>query len=219
MNQKVLEIKNLSFGYGQEKILKDISLDIYKGDFIGLIGANGSGKSTLIQLILNVQTPDTGEILWATHLKKENIGYVPQLSLGSSYDFPITVFELVSLSLYGEIKGFRRLKEKHRDRIFDALHQVGMKDYSNNLYSQLSGGQRQRVFIAKALVNHPNFLILDEPTNGIDQDSKKNLFQLLHHLNRKHQITILMITHDLDDIKEYLNKIYELKDQQIARLI
>lgn len=218
MNEKIVEIKNLTFRYHEENILEHLNLNIYRGDFIGIIGANGTGKSTLMKLILGQLRADEGEILFHGIDKTGDIGYVPQLAIGSSYEFPITVFELVSLSLYEEIRGFHRIKKQHRDAVHFALEQVKMKPYRNHLYSQLSGGQRQRVLIAKALVNAPDFIILDEPTNGIDKESKKSLTALLSHLNRQHGITIVMITHDVEEIVTVTNHIYQMGNKTIQEV-
>lgn len=218
MKDFILNVKNLDYGYTRESVLEDISFVIERGDFACLIGPNGAGKSTLMKLILGQLNPSSGEILF--NLGKnpcERIGYVPQLGIGSSYDFPITVREMVSLSLNKELRGFKKYKKSHEEKILGSLLQVGMEDKIESLYSKLSGGQRQRILIAKALVSSPDFLILDEPTNGIDEETRKSLFKLLNHLNKEHNITILMITHDLLDVRKYINKLYKLNDKKIER--
>lgn len=218
MREEILKIENLCFGYSKESVFEDISITINKGDFACLIGPNGAGKSTLIKLILGQLKPTSGIISFNLgNSPYEKIGYVPQLGVGSSYDFPITVREMVSLSLNKELRGFKKYNDSHEDKILNALVQVGMQDKIDSLYSQLSGGQRQRVLIAKSLVFSPEFLILDEPTNGIDEETRKSLFKLLNHLNKEHNITILMITHELSDIEEYINKLYKLSDKKIER--
>lgn len=211
----MLEINNLSFKYSNETILEDINLTVYKGDYIALIGSNGAGKSTLVKLILNQLKPLSGETIFHTKNGIHDIGYVPQLTITSSLEFPITVFELVSLGLYPKNKGFKKLDQVDNYRIYEALNLVGMKNYSKNLYTALSGGQRQRVLIAKTLVSTPKFLILDEPMTGIDKESKSSLFSLLNHINKSHNITILMITHNLEEVRDNVNKIYEIKDKNL----
>lgn len=218
MSEELLKVENLSFGYTKESVFEDINFTVNKGDFACLIGSNGAGKSTLMKIILGQLKQNSGRVIF--NLGKnpyERIGYVPQLGIGSSYNFPITVREMVSLSLNKELRGFRRYKEIHEEKILAALMQVGMEEKINSLYSQLSGGQRQRVLIAKALVFSPDFLILDEPTTGIDAENRKMLFKLLHHLNKKHNITILMITHELADVEGYFNKLYKLSSNGIER--
>ena len=218
MSEKLLKVENLSFGYTKESIFEDISFSIERGDFACLIGPNGAGKSTLMKLILGQLKPDSGIIDFNLgNNPYENIGYVPQLGIGSSYNFPITVREMVSLSLNKELRGFKRYKEYHEEKILASLMNVGMEDKIDFLYSQLSGGQRQRVLIAKALVFSPDFLILDEPTNGIDAENRKMLFKLLNHLNKEHNITVFMITHELSDVEGYFNKLYKLSNNRIER--
>ncbi len=220
MNELILEIKNLSFKYGSNYILRDVDLDIYKGDYIALIGSNGAGKSTFVKLILNQLNADEGVIKFHKDLDYSNIGYVPQIEASTNLQFPITVFELVSLALFSnEKRGFKKMKKNDRDKVIEALKIVNMQDYDQNLYSELSGGQRQRVLIAKTLVRTPKFLILDEPMTGIDKESRKSLFKLLDHINKSHGVSILMITHDLAQVRENVNKIYMVEDHKIRRVM
>jgi len=214
----MLEINDLSFKYSNETILENINLTVYRGDYIALIGSNGAGKSTLIKLILHQLKPISGTSIFHTKNGIKDIGYVPQLSITSSLEFPITVYELVSLGLYPKNKGFRKLDKVDNEKIYEALNLVGMKDYSKNLYTALSGGQRQRVLIAKTLVSTPEFLILDEPMTGIDKHSKSSLFTLLNHINKEHNITILMITHNLEEVERNVNKIYQIKDKRLLQV-
>lgn len=218
MKEKLLEIKNLKFKYNDDLVLDDINFDVYRGDYIALIGSNGAGKSTLVKLILNQLKPLDGTVSFYTENGIENIGYVPQLSVPSSLEFPITVSELLSLALYPRNKGFRKLKNYHEEKITNALSLVGMNDYRERLYTELSGGQRQRILIAKTLVATPEFLILDEPMTGVDKESKDALFHLLSHINQQHNITILMITHNLEEIEDNVNKVYEIKDKKIREV-
>lgn len=218
MKEKLLEIKNLKFKYNDDLVLDDINFDVYRGDYIALIGSNGAGKSTLVKLILNQLKPLDGTVSFYTENRIENIGYVPQLSVPSSLEFPITVSELLSLALYPRNKGFRKLKNYQKEKITNALNLVGMNDYSDRLYTELSGGQRQRILIAKTLVATPEFLILDEPMTGVDKESKEALFHLLSHINQQHNITILMITHNLEEIEDNVNKVYEIKDKKIREV-
>lgn len=218
MKEKLLEIKNLKFKYNDDLVLDDINFDVYKGDYIALIGSNGAGKSTLVKLILNQLKPLEGTVSFYTEKGIENVGYVPQLSVPSSLEFPITVSELLSLALYPSIKGFKKIKEFHKEKITNALSLVGMSKYKDRLYTELSGGQRQRILIAKTLVATPEFLILDEPMTGVDKESKVSLFHLLSHINQEHNITILMITHNLEEIENNVNKVFEIKDKKIREV-
>lgn len=212
---KIIEIKNMSFKYDKDYILKDLNLDIFKGDFVGIVGSNGAGKTTLLKLILGQLRPNSGKVLVsgcpAWSLKKNgNIGYVAQVGMSRGMDFPATLGEIVMLNMYKEIGLFKFPKKEHFQAVKKALDTVGMLEHINRSFSSLSGGQQQRVIIAKAIVNHPDILILDEPTNGIDHQSEEILYQLLDKLNKEYKITILMISHDLKKIKEHSNKLIEL---------
>ncbi|MGB8452140.1 MAG: metal ABC transporter ATP-binding protein [Anaerocolumna sp.] len=209
-----IEIKSLSFGYEDGLILNDINLYIEKGDYIGIIGSNGAGKSTLIKLILGMLQTKTGTINRA----ESNVGYVPQVGLSVKGDFPATVREVVMLNLFSKIGLMKRPKKIHYEMADKALAIVGMTEYKDRLIGKLSGGQQQRVLIAKSIVNNPGLLILDEPVSGIDSESEKNLYELLYQLNREKGLTIVMITHSLQNVRKDMNKIYEIKDKKIKLL-
>lgn len=210
--KEIYRVSDLRFSYGKNDVLKGVNLSVKQGDFLAFIGANGSGKSTLIKLLLGIEKPTSGTIEYdGKPLGKDTdfsrISYVPQLMV-ASYDFPITVEELVDLGLYGE----KLNEEERKSRIDDALSLVDLEDFRHRLYGALSGGQRQRVLIAKALISMTDVLILDEPTTGIDFKAREELFHILRHLHDVHGITILMITHELHLVEEIIDGIYVLED-------
>ncbi|MEJ8786209.1 metal ABC transporter ATP-binding protein [Peptoniphilus sp. HCN-40583] len=210
--KEIYRVSDLRFSYGKNDVLKGVNLSVKQGDFLAFIGANGSGKSTLIKLLLGIEKPTSGTIEYdGKPLGKDTdfsrISYVPQLMV-ASYDFPITVKELVDLGLYGE----KLNEEERKSRIDDALSLVDLEDFRHRLYGALSGGQRQRVLIAKALISMTDVLILDEPTTGIDFKAREELFHILRHLHDVHGITILMITHELHLVEEIIDGIYVLED-------
>ena len=178
--KKIIEVKNVSFKYDRDYVFENINFDIYKGDFVGIIGSNGAGKSTLIKLILGQLKADKGKILidgvepW-TGKNLQEIGYVPQVGLSRGIDFPATVEEIVMMNMYKEIGRFGFPKKEHKEKVKKALEIVDMTNFLHRKFSDLSGGQQQRVVIAKAIVNSPEILILDEPTTGIDHNSENVL--------------------------------------------
>ncbi|WP_138160622.1 metal ABC transporter ATP-binding protein [Peptoniphilus catoniae] len=210
--KNILEVKNLSFSYGRDKILDSINLNIEEGEFAVIFGDNGAGKSTLVKLILGELKPESGQVKLNLNRGYMDLSYVPQLGLGSSYNFPITCGELVGFSI--KTRGLFKGREEKDERILNALSQVGMEAYKNTIYYKLSGGQRQRVLIAKALASHPKLIVMDEPSNGIDREGRRDLYHLLEHLNKYHKISILIISHD-DDIKNYAESIYLLEDKKL----
>lgn len=220
--ESIISIKNVSFSYsGGVNVLENLSFDIYKKDFIAIIGANGSGKSTLLKLILKELNPSDGEIfISSTNIKNfkewDTIGYVPQINAGNIPSFPITALEIVTLNLYNKMGFFKFSRKSHIELAKRALSQVNMLDFANTPINKMSGGQQQRIMIAKSLINNPKILIFDEPTTGIDKESKDQLFKILTHLNRIHGITILLVTHELEIMKDNLTKVVEIRDKKVV---
>ena len=218
----IISIKNLSFSYsGGINVLENLSFDIKEKDFIAIIGANGSGKSTLLKLILKELNPSSGEIFISnTNIKNfkewNTIGYVPQINASNIPNFPITALEIVTLNLYEKMGFFKFSRKSHNELAKRALSQVNMLEFANTTINKMSGGQQQRIMIAKSLINNPKILIFDEPTTGIDKESKNQLFKILTHLNRVHGITILLVTHELEIMKDNLTKVVEIKDKKVV---
>lgn len=219
----ILEIKNLCFNYPDKKIIYDISFKIKHGDFLCIVGTNGTGKSTLLKLILNLLKPTSGEIIIdgqnSTQFRKyDKISYVSQKATSFNLSFPATVEEVVSTGLYSKC-GFLKFPQKQdKENVNKAIETVGMKNYSKKLIGTLSGGQQQRVFIAKALVNNPEIIFLDEPTVGIDIKAVDSICCLLGDLNNL-GITIIMVTHDISSIIYHSNKVLVLSDDGKAKIL
>lgn len=211
-NSSLIKLENVSFSYDNKTILDNITFDFKKGTFLGLVGPNGSGKTTLIKLILGLIKPSSGKIsLFGTPLNKfkewEKIGYISQKSNSFNSGFPATVFEVVSMGLVSKIGLFRFMSKSDKRKVFDAIDTVGMSNYQHKNIGELSGGQQQRVFIARALVSDPELLILDEPTVGVDLSNVKSFYSLLRQLNETKNISLLMVTHDIEIITEHANQV------------
>lgn len=221
----ILQVKDVSFDYPDKAIIKNLSFSVRKGDFLCIVGTNGTGKSTLLKLILNLLKPDKGRILIdgenSRHFKSFNkISYVSQKATDFNSDFPATVEEVVSAGLYPSFGFLKFSKRRERKKkVFRALKTVGMHKFSKKLIGKLSGGQQQRVFIAKALINNPQIIFLDEPTVGIDVKAVDSICCLLGELNKKLGITIIMVTHDISSIIYHSNKVLQLRDDGSARLV
>lgn len=211
-DNNIIHVENVSFRYKTETVLESVCLDVAQGEFLGLIGPNGSGKTTLLKVILGVLPPTSGSVslfgtLVETFRDWSNIGYVPQKSGSSGMTFPITVEEMVAL---GRVANKRLLETNtHEDKeyIADALRAVDMWKHRNTLVSELSGGQQQRVYIAKALSSQPKLLILDEPTVGVDIESQVKFYQLLRELQEKRNLTLVMVSHDIDVVAHEVSKV------------
>lgn len=216
--EKVIEVNNLNFGYSNNLILKNINFTVEKGDFIGVLGPNGCGKSTLLKLLLKILNPLTGEIkLLGKDIKDfkdwSSIGYVSQKANSFNTSFPATVEEIVCANLYSKIGVFKLPNKYHRRLVYETLETVGLEGCATKLIGNLSGGQQQRVFIARAIVNNPTILFLDEPTVGIDAEYERAIYCLLGKLNKEKGITIVMVTHDIEDIALHANKLLYISDK------
>ncbi|RCX18885.1 zinc transport system ATP-binding protein [Anaerobacterium chartisolvens] len=209
---KLIEVRNLNFGYSDKLILRDISLYVNRGDFLGIIGANGSGKSTLLKLMLRTLTPISGHIsLLGQNIKDfkrwSKIGYISQKATSFNGSFPATVEEVVQANLFSDIGLFKYPKKIHKEMVYHALERVEMHNYAKRLMGNLSGGQQQRVFLARVLVNSPELIFLDEPTSGIDARSEEAVYCLLARLNHELGLTVVMVTHDLGAIMAHSNRL------------
>jgi zinc transport system ATP-binding protein len=200
---KVVEIDHLTIEYPDVKAIDDVSFTVNQGDFLGIIGPNGAGKSTLFAAMLGLNTKYKGTIkFFGTDIRKsknylKEIGYVPQKPIFEK-NFPATVNDVVKMGLQ---------KESDENKIDEILQQLWIHELSEKRIGELSGGQQQRVFIAKALVNNPKVLILDEPVTGIDQQSIDLFYSILKELNSKQNITIIWSSHDLDAVNKLANHV------------
>ena len=199
----VVDIEHLTVQYPDVKALDDVSFTVKKGDFLGIIGPNGAGKSTLFASMLGLHTKYKGTIkFFGKDIRKskdylKEIGYVPQKPIFEK-NFPATVNDVVRMGLR---------QESDANKIDEILQQLWIHELSKKRIGELSGGQQQRVFIAKALVNNPTLLILDEPVTGIDQQSIDLFYSILRELNSKQKITIIWSSHDLDAVNQLANHV------------
>jgi len=210
--EPIIELKNVSFSYGNRSVLHDINLVVNKGDFLGVVGPNGSGKSSLLKIILGILKPQTGTVKIANTLitsfkQWHRIGYISQKSNSFNSGFPATVSEVIALGLISKRGLFRRLNKDDQQQVLDTIRLVDLEEYRHQLIGQLSGGQQQRVFIAKALVANPDIMIFDEPTVGVDANSMESFYQLLEDLHIKHNKTIILVSHDIGAISTRVNRI------------
>lgn len=208
----IIEVKDVSFGYTNELVLKDVQLNIHRGDYVGVIGPNGGGKTTLLKVMLGLLKPKTGTVkLFGKDIRVfkdwAKIGYVPQKAVNFDAQFPATVEEVVAMGLYGKIGLFRHLKKEDKNKIQSALVSVSMADFKERLIGDLSGGQQQRVFIARALVSDPEVIFLDEPTVGVDVHAQEDFYRLLEKLNHEMNLTLILVSHDIDVVA---NEVTEL---------
>jgi len=217
---KIIEVENLRSRYNGIHVLDDITFSVSGGDYIGLVGPNGSGKTTLIKNILGILRPESGQIrLFGQDLSKFQewfrVGYLPQRLSSLNPGFPSTVEEIVALGL---IAGRRRpgySGDSYRDAVEKALHLLNISDIRKKKIGELSGGQQQRVLIARAIINEPDLIVLDEPAAALDPETREQFYAMLTHFNRQKNATIILVTHDIGSIGQYANKLL-LVDRRIV---
>jgi len=205
-------------GYFGRDVLDEVTFTVDRGDFVGIIGPNGSGKSTLLKAIDGIHPIQCGTacVLGAdpTRLDRRRIGYVPQIET-VNWAFPVSVFDVVLMGRYGKIGLFKRPSKQDADAVKAALEEVGMSGRAESLIGQLSGGQQQRAFVARALVQEPDLLLLDEPIAGVDAGSQHAIFTLLEERNHA-GMTIVATTHDLSCVATWFGKVLCLNHRVIA---
>lgn len=205
--QSIIDVNNVFFSYDDANVLENINFQVFDKDFVGIIGPNGGGKTTLIKLILGYLSPNQGEIKIFNNtpfLSRDKIGYVPQY-LSYEKTFPISSLELVLMGSFSKSSFSPRINKEKINDAYATMSKLKIDHLANNAYSELSGGQKQRCLIARALINKPAILILDEPTSSVDMSVEKDIYDILHELNK--DITILLISHDVSFISNYINKV------------
>lgn len=206
---RYIEVKDLTFYYEDEPVLANVSYEINSGEFVILTGENGAAKSTLIKSTLGILKPSSGSITIAKKNSqgyKMSMGYIPQQVASFNAGFPSTVIELVQSGRFPKNRWFKPLTKKDHQHVEKALRAVGMWEMRHKRVGDLSGGQKQRISLARVFATDPDLFILDEPTTGMDESSRKNFYQLLRHSAHEHGKAILMITHDHEEIKEYADR-------------
>jgi zinc transport system ATP-binding protein len=209
---KAIEINNLTVTLRGKEALRNITLSLDEGKFIGIVGPNGGGKTTLLRAILGLAKPSSGTIrIFGKSpdevLKSGSVfGYLPQIAKISP-DFPVRVIDVVMMGRYGKVGMLRWPGEEDRKKCLEYLAMMGIEDLKNVPFGQLSGGQQQRASIARALSGEPSILVLDEPNTGIDVIGQEDFYHLLKGLQKKFRITTLMASHDIGAITAYVDEI------------
>ncbi len=205
--QKLIEVKNLSISFGDFQVFKGIGFDLHQGEALAIVGPNGSGKTVLCRALLGF-LPFQGEVHWKPGIKK---GYIPQKLLVDS-QFPISVLD------------FFKFKTNSYPAIEESLNSVGITGDAQHLkhhvlnksLGALSGGQFQRIMIAWAIVDQPDILLFDEPTSGIDIGGEETIYNLLHRLQTKNHLAIILISHDLNIVYKYADKVICVNKEMIC---
>jgi zinc transport system ATP-binding protein len=217
MNDVLIKLEKVSFSYPDksgrrgEPVLRDVSFNVHRGEFVCVVGPNGGGKSTLLKLLLGLERPDKGTVRLfdgAPELSSPRIGYLPQ---NPQFDpqFPVTVLDVVLMGRLraGLLPGFYSASDRKAAR--SALADAGMAEAASKNFAELSGGQRQRVLIARMLATEPELLLLDEPTSHLDIQAEQELYELLNRLNER--LTIVIVSHDLLIVSGFVDRVVCVK--------
>ena len=198
--EKLIDIEHVTAAYGNKTVLRDISLTVWKGDFLGIIGPNGGGKTTLLKVILGLLPPVSGTIRFyedGQMVPSLRIGYLPQLN-NIDKKFPISVREVVTSGLASEKPLFRSYSASQKQRVEEVLGKMGLEDLAGRAIGELSGGQLQRVLLGRSIVSRPQVLILDEPNSYVDKRFESRFYQLLEEINK--ESAIILVSHDIGTV-------------------
>jgi zinc transport system ATP-binding protein len=205
---KRIEIENVTAAYGAKTVLRDVTVNLYEGDFLGIIGPNGGGKTTLLKIILGLLPVVSGSVRFYNKEGKKTstlkMGYLPQMNLIDK-KFPISVKEVVASGLVSEKRLFRPFGARQYERINDVISQMGLEDLSARPIGELSGGQLQRVLLGRSIVSRPDVLILDEPSSYVDKRFEFHFNQLLEEINK--ESAIILVSHDIGTVLSLVKNI------------
>lgn len=202
MNDKILQISDLAAGYEGRTVIEHVNLEVRSQDFIGIVGPNGGGKTTLLKVVLGLLLPMSGDIRFFRDgqiCDNLRIGYMPQQSQ-TDKRFPITVHEVVLSGMDAERRLFKRLTKEQRQRARDVEESLGLSEIAHCPLGQLSGGQRQRTLLGRALVSHPELLVLDEPDAYIDKNFADRLYSVLNEINSS--CAVIIVSHDIGSVTQ-----------------
>ena len=208
-----VELKNVSVKYGDLDALKDVSIQVEEGSFLGIIGPNGAGKTTFLKVILGLIKPEGEVKIFGRPLSQavDKIGYVPQVS-NFDRSFPISVLDVVLMAkLEGRIRFFHQYQKEDIEQAEAVLDQLNLLHLKERQIGKLSGGQLQRVLIARGLAVEPEILLLDEPTASVDASSTSQIYELLKELNEEK--TIIVVTHDMAAVSSYFDSLACLNEK------
>ncbi|HSX47829.1 MAG TPA: metal ABC transporter ATP-binding protein [Patescibacteria group bacterium] len=219
--ENIIEAKGLSAGYRNKVIWDNADFCIKKGEFVGVLGPNGAGKSTLIKLLLGLNSPLRGSLKLFNNLPKRGnlkIGYVPQRRIIDEQN-NIEVYEFIRMGLIGTKWGFSlpNKTKVERNEIYKILEETNSKELAHRPIGQLSGGELQRIFLAQALINKPDLLLLDEPLTNLDIRREAELIRLIADIVKSHEITVLLIAHDINPLLPYTDNLIYIVNGKIVK--
>ncbi|MDR0676873.1 MAG: ATP-binding cassette domain-containing protein [Elusimicrobiota bacterium] len=210
----LISVKDVSFEYDGNIVLNELNFRLFKGDYLCVIGENGSGKTTLIKGLLKLKQQYKGDIVFGDDLKSDEIGYLPQKTFVQK-DFPASVFEVVLSGRLNNLKLKPFYTKKDKIIVEENLNLFGISNLKNKSYRELSGGEQQRVLLSRALCSTKKLLLLDEPATGLDPLATADLYKIIKKINKEKGITIIIVSHDIQNSLKYASHILHLENKQI----
>lgn len=218
----MLKLKNVSCGYENVDVVKDISFDIHRGSTLCIIGPNGCGKSTLLKSIANLLDYRGSITLDSKEINKQNrkdlARNIALMSQASNIYFPYTVYETVALGRYAHLKGvFSKISKEDEEIILNSMKNVGVLDLKDKLISELSGGQLQRVYLARAFTQNPDVILLDEPTNHLDLKCQLEILEYLNKWTKENNKIVIAVLHDLNLVQTFGEQVVMMRDGKMIK--
>lgn len=215
-DQPVLDVSHLTFRYNGREALENITFHLHESERVAVVGPNGAGKSTLLKVVAGVLQPTSGEVnIYGSHPDKHVcIGYIPQRSQ-VDWNFPVTVADVVMMGRSAKLGPFSWPRKKDWEFVQHALETVEIADLASRQIGQLSGGQQQRMFIARALAQESELMLMDEPLTGLDAPSQEGILNLLDRLKQE-RVTVMVATHDLDQAASHFDRVMLLNHRIIS---
>ncbi len=209
MTESFIGLKNVTFGYMQNIVIENLSFSIKQGQFVAITGENGAAKTTAMKLLVGLLKPWKGTRQWPTQL---SASYVPQQISSIEQDFPSTVFEFILSGSWKLKKWYERISKEDIERAKELADQFELQTVVNQPIGKLSGGQKQKACIARALMENPPILLLDEPTTGMDEKMRHIFYETLKSMCP--QVTIVIITHHINELQRYIDQMIHLERRQ-----
>jgi zinc transport system ATP-binding protein len=207
----MIKCHNLTLGYGSKNIVNSFNYEIHSGEYLCIIGRNGCGKTTFLRGLAGVLRPKAGRIELRDNLRRNQIGYLPQITIAQK-DFPASVEEIVLSAFQGKsllLPFYGKALRKRADECLELTHATNLRKES---FRELSGGQKQRVLLARALCAAERLLLLDEPVTGLDPESSQNMYNIIKDLHEQKKMTIVMVSHDVEAAKKYATRILNFNE-------
>lgn len=207
----LLKCSNITLGYGSKNIVNNFNYTIHSGDYLSIIGRNGCGKTTFLRSLAGVLRPKSGKIELCDNLKRNQIGYLPQITIAQK-DFPASVEEIVLSAFQGKSLLLPFYGKALRKRANECLELTRTENLRKESFRELSGGQKQRVLLARALCAAERLLLLDEPVTGLDPESSQNMYNIIKDLHENKNMTIVMVTHDVEAARNNSTRILNFNE-------